>query len=178
MNYLNNEQPTNFLNIMSILDQSNQITLKKKRSLSEKLLGFFIFLTIAFTFQAFTLFFLSDYSFKLWSVKKIFSISFLLFYSLSFISFFSIWKNFLIKDLKLEATIFLLFQSIVILWAYLFFSYQNSYLSFLVGLFILPICTITNVLFWKKYSIGSYIFSFCSIWAAFIIGFNMYINIR
>lgn len=152
-----------------------------RRSFSENLLSFFIFISFAFTIESFIFWIFSlatwDFINSNWIGKKLyFSFYTLYFFALAF-SLWSLWKNQPFKTLKLETAFFMVISLLSILWNYTFLIKHDYFISLIASLFIFFSSIILNMLIWKKDKISAIIFSLSLIWASYLFIWNMSISI-
>ncbi|NGX63997.1 MAG: hypothetical protein KR126chlam6_01421 [Candidatus Anoxychlamydiales bacterium] len=151
-----------------------------KRSLAEKLLSFFIFLTISFLFQSLIIWISSYSTFNFIHSKYLFHKLYIVLYSFYFIllsiSSWIVWKNHSFQNLKLESTLLVTIASLAVLWNYLFLTKQSYFFSLIISLFILFFSLIVNLLLWKKEKIAALVFSIASTWSLYLFIINMSIS--
>ncbi|HEU64052.1 MAG: hypothetical protein KR126chlam4_00141 [Candidatus Anoxychlamydiales bacterium] len=152
-----------------------------QRSLAEKLLSFFIFLTISLLFWSILVFILSKSSWSFigsnWVFKKLYTTLYLTYFILLSLSSFLLWQKFSFKKLKLEISFFLSIFFLSTFWNYTFLFKHDYFISLITILFTLFFSIVLNMLIWKKTKVAAIIFSNCSLWILYLFILNMVASI-
>lgn len=149
------------------------------RSFPEKLICFFIFLMSAFCVESilFWLFSNCDWNYFVnwkWFIPRNLYVAFyIVYFTFSAISIWSVWKNHSFKTLKLEVCFFLIIFLLSIIWNYTFLIKHDFFISLIFNLFVLFFAIALYLLIWKKDRLAGIIFAFCVFWSFYLFVLNM-----